>query len=168
VKRPGVEPVTNTLNVKFDAVRDGQTLVELSGAIDENSDVQGMFERLPADAVLNMRAVERVNSMGVHRWVPLVTRFSAKQRLLIDEISYPLVQNANSVANMFGTAQVRSCMAPYYCARCQDNVTVPVTASEVAATDYAPPDKQCGRCRSMMEFDELDGYFAFFKNRAGR
>ena len=49
-----------------------------------------------------MRNVERVNSMGVHRWIPLISKFSAKHQAAFDEISYALVQNANVVANLFG------------------------------------------------------------------
>ena len=143
-------------------------MVALSGSIDENSDLQGVFARLDGAAVLNMQQVERVNSMGVHRWIPLVTRFSAEHRLMIDEISYALVQNANVVANLFGTAVVRSCMAPYYCSHCNSNTTLTVSHDEVAAAGNAPPAKYCGRCKSQMDFDELDGYFAFFKPRARR
>jgi uncharacterized CHY-type Zn-finger protein len=69
---------------------------------------------------------------------------------------------------MFGTGQIRSCMAPYFCSQCQDNQTVRVTATEVAMSRFAPPAKQCGRCKSTMEFDELDGYFGFFQARTGK
>jgi hypothetical protein len=69
---------------------------------------------------------------------------------------------------MFGTSQLRSCMAPYYCARCNDNVTLPVTADEVARSGETAPAKSCTKCQSPMEFDELDGYFSFFKLRVGK
>lgn len=157
----------NTLRSRFEIAPDGRTRVELSGAIDENSDINGVFSQMAGPVVLNMRGVERVNSMGVHRWVPHVTRYSAQYPLAIEDISYSLVQNANAVANMFGTAKITSCMAPYFCASCNDNVTISVTADDVAVAGQAPPVKQCGRCRAVMEFDELDGYFAFFKDRAG-
>ena len=155
-----------TLNSRLETAADGRLLVTVSGAIDENADIRGLFARLTNDTTMNLRDVERVNSMGVHGWVPQVTRFSAQHRLVIDEISYPLVQNANTVANMFGSAQVRSCMAPYFCAKCKDNQSLPVSGSEVAAAGQQPPEKRCPRCKSVMEFDELDGYFDFFKPRS--
>jgi len=167
VKRQATGGLT-TLQARFETGPAGFGLVVLAGAIDENSDLVGLFERMTGDTVLNMRAVERVNSMGVHGWIPWVTRFSANHLLMIDEISYALVQSANAVANMFGSAQVRSCMAPYFCATCKDNVTVAVTSYEVASTGWTAPAKQCARCGSAMEFDELDGYFDFFKMRAGK
>ena len=158
---------TPSLRVAIEAGPDGQH-VALAGSIDENSDLAGMFAQLVGPAVINLRHIERVNSMGVHRWVPLVTQFSARHPLAIDEISYALVQNANVVANLFGTAVVRSCVAPYFCSACNDNCSVVVTMEEVAACAGGPPVKHCGRCRAAMEFDELDGYFSFFKTRSKR
>jgi hypothetical protein len=168
VKRPATGPSTATLRSTLDVAPDGTTLVELAGAIDENSDLQGLFDRLTGDTILNMRRVERVNSMGVHGWVPLVNKFAQKHRLMIDEISYALVQSANSVANMFGAAYIRSCMAPYFCTTCQDNQTLTVMGDEVRASRFEPPARYCGRCKQPMEFDELDGYFGFFQIRTGK
>lgn len=156
----------NTLQVTIQTSPDGKAYVAFAGAIDENSDFRQVFDHVSGDAVFNMRAIDRVNSMGVHGWVPHVKRFSAEHQLVIEDISYPLVQNANSVAKLFGSAQIHSCMAPYYCATCRDNTTVSVSRDEVVHTGMKPPTKQCARCKSVMEFDELDGYFDFFRSHA--
>jgi hypothetical protein len=153
------------LQYRFDTDTSGPLRVLLSGAIDENADLEGLFEKLIADAVINMRDVERVNSIGVHRWVPLVTRQVLRHRLTIEELSYAVVQSANAVANMFGGAALRSCTAPYYCARCNQHLPVLVAAEEIKAANDVPA-KQCPHCHHELEFDELDGYFAFFKVRA--
>jgi hypothetical protein len=157
-----------SLKAEFGQQADGTSVVSLSGSIDENADLQSVFSRLDRATILNLQKIERVNSMGVHQWIPIVTKFAAKHRLIIEEISYSLVQNANVVANLFGTAQVRSCMAPYYCGRCKENFTIKVTGEEVAGAPTGPPEKTCGRCSSVLEFDELDGYFEFFKGRSRR
>ncbi|MDB4961832.1 MAG: hypothetical protein JWP01_1831 [Myxococcales bacterium] len=138
----------------------------LSGTVDENSDLETPFAKLNGDLVINMKDVERVNSMGVHLWIPVMARLSAKHRVVVEEISYAFVFNANAVANLFGAARVVSCGAPYYCAACKDHVMVKVTADEVAASGGAPPSKRCPKCTAALEFDELDGYFSFFKNRS--
>lgn len=140
-------------------------VVTWMGAIDENADLEGVFAQLTRDSRFDMQAVERINSMGVHRWIPLVTRFSAAHQLAIEHISYALVQNANVVANLFGSARVTSCMAPYYCPKCKTNVTIGVSEEEVVAAQHQPPTKHCSGCGSVLEFDELDGYFQFFKTR---
>jgi len=153
------------LRVAFEAAPGGVQRVALAGSIDENADLAALFAQLSGPTIMNLRAVERVNSMGVHRWVPLVSAFSAQHRLEIEEISYALVQNANVVANLFGAAIVRSCVAPYFCSSCNENVSVTVTGKEVAAHTFGPPPKPCARCGTPLEFDELDGYFSFFKAR---
>jgi hypothetical protein len=142
--------------------------VALSGSIDENSDVQGVLSHLTGDAVVSLREVERVNSIGVGRWIPAITKLSSQHRVGIEEIPYAWVQNANCLANLFGTAHVRSCMAPYYCSHCKDTSTVVVTAEDVTAAGDVPPPKSCARCGTVMEFDELEGYFAFFHARSRR
>jgi hypothetical protein len=158
--------VKNSLHWTFDSATDGPLRVELQGTIDENADLPGLFERITRDAVINMRDVERVNSMGVHAWVPLITKASARHKLVVEELSYALVQSANAVANMFGSALVKSCVAPYFCAHCKQTLTVTVTGEEVAAAPDSIPSAQCRRCGQPLEFDELDGYFSFFKARA--
>lgn len=167
MRRPGTDPARpgDKLRTRIEETPN-ELRVTWAGAIDESSNLEGVFAKLTRDALFNMRDVERVNSMGVHQWIPLVTRFSAKHRLVIDEISYALVQNANVVANLFGTARVRSCMAPYFCAACKININLSVAREEALAASDEPPAKQCPRCGSALEFDELDGYFQFFKTRA--
>ena len=162
MKRGGTEPTT--ISTIFSTRANGEQVVALTGAIDENTDLQALFAGFTGDIVLNLQNVERVNSMGVHRWIPIVTRFSSQHLLVIEQISYALVQNANVVRNMFGSARVRSCMAPYFCAKCKNNCTMTVTDDEMAEAE-TPPLKHCGQCGSEMEFDELDGYFSFFKIR---
>jgi DNA-directed RNA polymerase subunit RPC12/RpoP len=161
--------VSAPLRSSFENTTHGMQRVVLSGTIDENADLDAIFAKLSVlPTVLNLRAIERVNSIGVHRWIPLVTAAAKRHPLEIEEISYALVQTANVVANLFGAATLHSCMAPYFCARCNDNLAVVVTAEEVLATELRPPAKRCIRCNSELEFDELDGYFALFKNRARR
>lgn len=158
----------NALRSSVETKPDGSTLIVLSGAIDENSVLESVFARVTGKAVVNMRGVERINSMGVHNWIPLVQQASQQHPLAIDEISYAMVQNAVAVANMFGTADVRSCMAPYFCSRCKDHRMVTVSRDDVEASGDQPPVKLCPKCAAPMDFDELDNYFSFFKIRKAR
>ena len=167
--RPVTEPTgTSTLRAQLETSPDGFVHVWLEGAIDENSDLAGVFAKLTGDAVLHMQGVARVNSIGVHRWIPTLGGYAAQHRVWIDDISYALVQNANVVANLFGAATVRSCMAPYFCGTCKINCTESVSGEEVLEHAFAPPPRNCAKCGSAIEFDELDGYFAFFKRHARR
>jgi len=69
---------------------------------------------------------------------------------------------ANYVANLFGGAQIESCIAPYYCESCRKNQMMLVHASEL---DSVPPQRSCPKCSSPLIFDELDEYFRFLIRR---
>src|SRR4051812_38139010 len=114
VKRPETGTSGTTLRLTTERGPDGLRIA-LAGAIDENADLDAMFALVTANAVLNMRNVARVNSMGIHAWIPAIAKASSAHTIVIEELSYALVQNANVVANLFGSAQLHSCMAPYYC-----------------------------------------------------
>jgi hypothetical protein len=143
---------------------DGTFHVSLEGAMDERSDFQSIFDPLEGDTTFNMRGVERVNSIGIHRWIPLISRLSEEKRVAIEEIPYPLVLGANSVANLFGQASLLSCLAPYYCDRCGESRTIVVSSDDVNATP-GTPEKRCGTCQAVLSFDELDSYFKFLRSR---
>jgi len=156
-------PKATALRSSFEKSPDGWLRVTLSGSLDESADLAGLFARIDRDCILNMREVERVNSMGVHNWLVAIGQASAQRRFIIEDISYGLVQNAIAVANLFGQADVRSCIAPYSCARCDSHVEVSVQRDEVLAANGNPPARQCSRCGSPMDFEEIDGYFSFFR-----
>ena len=155
-----------TLKAEVTRRPDGTIHVALVGALDERSDVAQIFSDFDADTTLNLRRVERVNSIGIHRWIPSITKLSADRDVVIEEIPYSLVLSANAVADLFGGASVRSCLAPYYCDRCGHDRIVVVTTEEVAAAGKGVPERQCPDCAGPMAFDELDTYFKFMRPRA--
>lgn len=141
----------------------------LSGAIDENAPLAAIFAELAAAAAapeneitVFMQGVNRVNSIGVRNWVQEIERLTKSRRIRIEGLSYPLAMQANSVANLMGSAEVASCMAPYFCGLCEANRTVSVSRADVDASPL-PPAKACPDCGSPMEFDEVDEYFAFLR-----
>jgi len=149
-----------TLSYTIDRGANGRHRVALAGAIDETSDIDALFAEIDHDAVIDLSAIERINSIGGHRWIRAIARLTSQHRISIEACSYPVVLQANVVSNFFSTAEVRSCMAPYFCPACNQNVTVLVTRAEVHAADGAP-DKECSTCGGPMEFDELDSYLGF-------
>src|SRR5262245_43307807 len=98
----------STLRPSLKRNPDGSIHLSLEGAMDERSDFDGIFASLDADTTFNLRGVERVNSIGIHRWIPHVSRLSEERKVGIEEIPYPLVLGANSVANLFGQATLLS------------------------------------------------------------
>ena len=161
---PDVKPTgTKRLQATFETAPDGRTQVALVGIIDESAALEDVFGRLTGDTIFNLKGVTRINSMGVHKWTVLITELSSRHRVDIEEISYSLVQNAIAVSNLFGHANVRSCVAPYVCASCKTHQKVTVTRDEVAATAGEAPVKLCATCSAPMQFDDLKGYFSCLK-----
>lgn len=142
----------------------GAARLLLSGAIDDRADLDSIFINLPASVAIDLGAVDRMNSIGVKQWVPLMARLTQHHRVSVESLSYPLVMQANCTSNLFGTAEVRSCLAPYFCGKCRTNHTVAVSADEARKAGDGAPAKHCPKCGLEMVFDELDGYFNFLKN----
>jgi hypothetical protein len=153
----------STLSSKIEQTDDGAVRVCLSGSIDESSDLDGAFAGVEGRCIVDLEGVERINSMGIHRWIPVIARLAKENEVVVERLSYPVALQANVVANLFGGAPVRSCLAPYFCNTCQDDRTAVVTAEEVAGADGAAPEKRCDVCSDPMEFDELDTYFLFLR-----
>jgi hypothetical protein len=153
-----------SLKAKLDKGGDGKFRVALAGAMDEESDLKSFFTELNGDTVFDLGEIERVNSMGIHLWIPQITELSNNHDVLIERIAYPMVLQANTVANLFGKARVTSCYAPYFCGSCHENYMVEVSAEEVV--DGTAPEKKCDTCSDDMEFDELDSYFYFLQRQA--
>ena len=151
------------LQVRVDAGEGGSSRVFLAGVIGENTDLPRAFEALSGDVVLNLRDIERLNSIGVHHWIAILTRVLETHRVEIEELSYPFVLQANRVSNLFATAKVRSCLAPYFCAHCDASTTSVVASHEVAQLPSGAPERRCPSCGGTMEFDELDSYFDFLR-----
>jgi anti-anti-sigma regulatory factor len=65
-----------TLRTKIDQDSDGCARVTLSGAMDEATDLDEAFATLDCDTVFDLSGVERINSIGVHRWVRAMERIN--------------------------------------------------------------------------------------------
>jgi len=140
----------------------GSFEVTIRGALDETAPLEELFARVDGpDVRIHLGGVDRVNSLGIHGWIRFIGPFSAARRVSVEAVSYPMAVAANLIANFFGSAAVRSCIAPYWCGRCSTTTGVLVTREEVAEAGGSSPRKRCARCDAGMELDELDGYFRF-------
>ena len=139
----------------------GRLRIALSGVIDDTVDLAPVFTNLPPTVELDLRGIERINSVGVRKWVALMGKLSAKHRFTIEAVSYPIVMQAICVHRFFGDGTVvESCMAPYFCPNCSRPENVVVRRDEVAR---GLAEKRCSSCSEEMYFDELDQYFRVFE-----
>lgn len=153
-----------SLKAEIEKTAEGAFTVALSGAIDEEADLGSIFADLKGPTTFDLGGIERVNSMGIHAWIPLITELSAAHAVEIQRIAYPMVLQANTVANLFGAAKVTSCFAPYFSPAVHENFMIEVRAEEVK--DGVAPVKMCPESGEEMEFDELDSYFYFLQRQA--
>jgi len=152
-------PGPRWLEVHVSRGAEGTLRVRLSGALDEGSDPAALLGAIGGDVVLDLRGISRVNSIGIHRWIPAIARLSRAHRVAVEAVPYCLVLPANAVTGLFGRATIRSCLAPYACARCGTDRIVEVTAPELGPA--GPPVRPCPECSGRLQFDELDQYFDF-------
>jgi hypothetical protein len=155
------EAGTTGLKVDRKVSADGTVSIILGGTIDERTDLESVFKSLSGPITFNLRGIERINSIGIARWIATFSDYTHRFSAIVEEVSYPIAVQANAISNLLGAAKVKSCLAPYYCSRCSQNFMVVVTAADVAAASGAIPEKRCTTCKSIMPFDDLDNYFSF-------
>ncbi len=142
------------------AERDGVLRIALLGAIDDTVDLGPVFSGLTPQVELDLRGVERINSVGVRNWVEAMNKLSTVHEFTIEAVSYPIVMQAICVRRFFGAGRVESCMAPFFCPSCSRAENVVVRRSELGSS---LTEKRCSSCSEQMYFDELDQYFQVFE-----
>lgn len=145
------------MEVRRERKDDGTLQLTLLGAIDDLADLRPVFEGLPPRVVFDLRAIERINSIGVRNWVQSMKEASAKHEIVVQAVPYPMVMQAICVYRFFGDAEVVSCMAPYFCPECERPENLVVERPDVVGGRI--PEKRCSRCGSEMFLDELEHYF---------
>jgi hypothetical protein len=145
---------------------DGKLTIALCGAIDEDTDLDAALAAIDQDVILELSGIHRINSIGVHRWVRSLGSLCGKFKVSVEACPYAMALQANVVRNFFAGAEIQSCLAPYFCAKCHRNLDMLIEAQELVSPGI--PDKSCPTCKGPLEFDELDAYFAFMRqDRAG-
>jgi hypothetical protein len=143
------------------STNNGVLRITLTGVIDDLVDLDPVFVDLPHDVALDLRGIERINSIGVRNWVEVMGRLSRDHDFTIEAVSYPIVMQAICVRGFFGSGKVASCVAPFFCPACSRAQNVVVKKDEVSSGVIA--EKRCASCGEPMYFDELDQYFRVFE-----
>ena len=144
--------------------RDDVSYVKLTGVIDEDNELPGLVEKIPAGtAVIDLAEVERINSCGVRDWVNWLTRLEGQRtRIVMVSCSPAIVAQINLVNNFTGAGTVKSFFVPYFCPECDQEKLLLAETSEMGPAPHEPPICRCDECDRVMDFDDLaDSYFAF-------
>lgn len=154
------------LKVEVTQLGSGEQRFIVSGNIDERTKPELELAAVKGDGVLDLSRIDRINSVGLVGWLRWISQVSQQHRLGIESLSYSLATLANQLSDLFGAARVRSCLAPYYCPKCNANHEMVVTRNDLAASPGGPPHKSCPTCQGPMDFDEMDEYFEFLRDAA--
>jgi anti-anti-sigma regulatory factor len=139
--------------------------VVINGAITEATDFSLVTNAQAPRMVIDLAAVERVNSYGVREWIN-VMRVLAQRNVAVrlEPVSVVMVRQMNMIPQVRGGATVGAVLAPYFCTACDDERSVLLASDLRAAPESAP----CPTCGAAMELDDVaDAYFAFRREPAG-
>ncbi|HVV85350.1 MAG TPA: STAS domain-containing protein [Kofleriaceae bacterium] len=159
------------MSQKFQATvshRDDVSYVKLAGVIDEDNELPGLVEKIPAGtAVIDLAEVERINSCGVRDWVNWLGRLETQRtRIVLVSCSPAIVAQINLVNNFTGAGTVKSFFVPYFCPECDQEKLLLAETSEMGPAPHEPPICRCDECDRVMDFDDLaDSYFAFLSSQ---
>ncbi len=147
--------------------RDDVSYVKLGGVIDEDNELPGLVEKIPAGmAVIDLADIERINSCGVRDWVNWLGRLESQgTSAVLVSCSPAIVAQINLVNNFTGSGSVKSFFVPYFCPDCDQEKLLLAETAEMGPAPHEPPICRCDECDRVMDFDDLaDSYFAFLAN----
>ena len=148
--------------------RDDVSYVKLAGVIDEDNELPGLVEKIPAGtAVIDLAEVERINSCGVRDWVNWLGKLETQRtRIVLVSCSPAIVAQINLVNNFTGAGTVKSFYVPYFCPDCDQEKLLLAETNEMGPAPHEPPICRCDECDRVMDFDDLaDSYFAFLSSQ---
>ena len=151
---------------QVDAKSDGRALiVALSGVIDENADLSAVSS-IREDAIINLKAIRRINSFGVRAWIDAVRKIPKSVSLRFIECPPPVVDQCNMVTGFLGHGVLESFFAPMTCEECDEQLDQLFRTEVCRKNDGKLPTTPCPRCSREMEVDDLEEQYLLFVREA--
>ena len=140
----------------------GTILVNLSGQINEDSEMGDLKDLKGKKLILNLKNINHINSCGIREWIEF-----QKEHLVFDEIEYEecpqvIIEQMNIVAGFIhANGKITTFYAPYYSEGEDKEYKILLSPSEVL--DGKAPEKK-DDSGNILEFDEIEAqYFNFLK-----
>ncbi len=144
----------------------GATVVTVSGAIDERTDLVAAGHNLGTPLVVDLAGIEFINSDGVVEWVKFLRAAVARGPVTLRACSEPMVTLFNMVSTAVDGADIASIAVPYWCPACdaERSETVEIT-DDARAPSPVLPRPTCSSCGGVMDVAGLaDRYLAFLRS----
>lgn len=143
----------------------GALTVQLAGNFDDQANLDNSIGSVTGSLKVRCREVTRINSIGIKHWRTYFGNLrKANVRLSFEEISSPLVEQMNFLADFIRPDEIGSVCATYYCSGCRNEDLKIYTVQELRKLDLANLVQPCPNCGAQASFDEIpEVYFAFLE-----
>lgn len=128
--------------------------IAFKGDIDERADFTTILALEVKALVIDLSEVRRINSIGVREWMRFVQALTTRNiEVVFEKCSVPIVQQLNMIAAFRGKGLVASVFAPYYCVKCDHNISHLVELNGDLVDLEAK--MTCPKCGGPLEFDDI-------------
>jgi anti-anti-sigma regulatory factor len=145
------------LSVTVEDQARAQVLV-LRGQIDDDADLVSLEGSLHRPVVVDLEAVDFINSLGVRAWVVFLEGLRARGvAVALRRVSEAMIDQMNMIMEARCHATIDSFYAPYACPACglETRGLLEVGVYAPALRRHAPPRLPCPSCGGDMTFDDI-------------
>ena len=149
------------------------TLIELSGMIDEEADLDKIDIGDSISIIVDLQNVTRINSVGIRSWIIWFRKNASNRNLIFRRCPKSIVSQFNIVDGLLPcNAIVESFYVPFYCENCSEEsslllvngVGFEVGSTEVPYKANLPNHYSCLSCGKEMGIDIDERiYFKFLR-----
>jgi anti-anti-sigma regulatory factor len=133
-------------------------LLVLRGQIDDDADLASLGDSLHRPVVVDLEAVDFINSLGVRTWVVFLEGLRARGvAVALRRVSEAMIDQMNMIMEARCHATIESFYAPYACPACglETRGLLEVGVYAPALRRHAPPRLPCPSCGGDMVFDDI-------------
>jgi anti-anti-sigma regulatory factor len=137
----------------------------LAGEIDDQATLSDLVDQLGSRVVIDLKGVRFINSVGVREWIVFLGSLSDRgKKVVLRNVSEPMVHQMSMVVEARGSAEVESFCAPFLCDDCASErslvIDVAQNLNELKARRV--PAQKCPDCGGTMRFDDFPNRYLLF------
>lgn len=143
-----------------------QTVVKISGSIEENVDFEELIGKPNGSLVVNCKGIPRINSVGVKAWIKFFQSLTARGvQLRFEECSTAIVEQINLISNFTCGGEVVSIYVPFSCEQCKTELVGLFQVADLLKMGMEIPPLSCSKCGGEAVFDDIpEEYFNFLED----
>lgn len=143
--------------LKANIKQDGKTtIVELSGAIDEetNSALGELYSKASKDLIISFKDVDYINSLGIRSWINFIRHIEEGRSVTFRDCTPDVVMQMNLISNFRGNAKIESFLGEYTCDNCGEEGLISFKVTNRKELDQLIANQICPNCGSEFTLEE--------------